>query len=263
MRSSGELYNSNRPDKLHLSHTVITRTALSGLNKMIFRKTAVMLVVNCFSLQLYGGSSNIAHYWNIDICIYEIQLEYLFTWKASKCLFSMFRNINLNSVQRAVASLLSTSWWEKAHVGPPWTFPEMSGAFLRKENVPAVVLRSRCLLRTMCYTIGPAWGGSGDKELPDKAPKGSPIYIERVWGWSWHMLAWVGVSQKSRIDGIVVFRVTCELCESGMMGREGHSKAIFQTKMSPHLCTQPINHHSFHQLFMSWRSPLAFEGGCC
>lgn len=78
MQSSGELYNSNRPDKLHLSHT-----ALLGLNKMIFRKTALMLVVNCFSLQLYGGCSNIAHYWNIDICIYEIQLEYLFTWKAS------------------------------------------------------------------------------------------------------------------------------------------------------------------------------------
>lgn len=41
---------------------------------------------------------------------------------------------------------------------------------LRRENIPAVALHSRCLLKTMCYTKGPPWVGSGDRELPNPAP---------------------------------------------------------------------------------------------
>lgn len=56
----------------------------------------------------------------------------------------------------------------------------------------------------------------------------------------------------------MVFGVTYKLSGSSMMSSKRHSKAILHTKISPHCCTQPIDHHSFHQLFKSQRGPLTF-----
>lgn len=95
-------------------------------------------------------------------------------------------------------------------------------------------------------SLGWLWWQGAPKSSSWGLP-GCTTYSERIRGLSWHRLAWAGGNQMCRIQGIVVFRITYKLWESGMMGREGHSEAILQTKTSPHHCAQPINHHSFHQ----------------
>lgn len=110
------------------------------------------------------------------------------------------------------------------------------------------------------YMKASLWGDSGDRELPNPASWGLPdgiVHSKGLRGLSQPVLAYAGVNQK-RIQGIMAFEITYKLSRSSMMSSKRHSKAILNTKISPHCCMQLIDNHSFHQVFKSQRGPLTF-----
>lgn len=115
--------------------------------------------------------------------------------------------------------------------------------------------------KMISYTKTLSWSGTGDKELPNPVPWELPGGTEYRKEINRSILMCVGMScshLEVKDFGSVVFRVSYKLWESDTMSRERHSEAILQTKISPYSCMQPINHHSFRQLFMSWGGPLDF-----
>lgn len=110
-----------------------------------------------------------------------------------------------------------------------------------KGKHPYLALCSRCLLKTLYYTKGFPWGGSGDRELSNPAPGGCLVAQHAVRGYEgcFDTFAWTGVSHIPGSHSIEVFRVTYRLRESGMMDGNQCSKTILQTKIPSHCCAQP------------------------